>query len=172
VALGILAAYVVGLLLSLRLATIWRTNGQDGLELASAAARSQRVALGSSAASVQRPPARTRPSSASMATARFQMTLQELTTSLAADLPVVVGLNNGQLGTVHQWQSLFYAERLSQVDLRRAMPDFAAIARGYGALRFAVRTLGGGARFGRDRHQCRPACLCGDPQRDPGDGCV
>jgi acetolactate synthase-1/2/3 large subunit len=73
----------------------------------------------------------------------FQMTLQELATSVAADLPVVVViLNNGQLGMVHQWQSLFYAERLSQVDLRAAMPDFVAIARGYGALGFAVHTAG------------------------------
>jgi acetolactate synthase I/II/III large subunit len=73
----------------------------------------------------------------------FQMTLQELATAVSGELPVIVViLNNGQLGMVHQWQSMFYAERLSQVDLRAAMPDFAMIARGYGALGFTVRDFG------------------------------
>ena len=71
----------------------------------------------------------------------FQMTLQELATSVAADLPVIVVIvNNGQLGMVHQWQSMFYDDRLSHVDLRPGMPDFAAIARGFGALGHTVRT--------------------------------
>lgn len=72
----------------------------------------------------------------------FQMTLQELATSVASGLPVIVVIvNNAQLGMVHQWQSLFYAERLSQVDLSAHQPDFAAIARGYGALGFTVRDM-------------------------------
>ncbi len=35
-------------------------------------------------------------------------------------------INNGNLGMVRQWQSLFYAERYSQTDLaniRTAIPD-------------------------------------------------
>ena len=71
----------------------------------------------------------------------FQMTLQELATAVSAKLPVVVVvLNNGQLGMVYQWQTMFYAERLSEVDLTAEMPDLAAIARGFGALGFTVRT--------------------------------
>jgi acetolactate synthase-1/2/3 large subunit len=71
----------------------------------------------------------------------FEMTLQELHTSLAEQLPVIVViLNNGYLGMVHQWQDMFYAGRLSHVDISDAIPDFAAVARGYGALGFTVRS--------------------------------
>ena len=71
----------------------------------------------------------------------FPMTLQELSTSVASELPVtVVILNNGHLGMVHQWQDMFYDERLSHVDLSRGMPDYAAIARGFGAFGYTVTT--------------------------------
>jgi acetolactate synthase-1/2/3 large subunit len=71
----------------------------------------------------------------------FEMTLQELHTSLAERLPVIVVIvNNGHLGRVRQWQDMFYDERLSQVDLSAAMPDFAALARGYGALGFTAHS--------------------------------
>ena len=72
----------------------------------------------------------------------FLMTLQELATSVAADLPVVVVIiNNGQLGMVHQWQTMFHDARLCQVDLSQAQPDFTEIARGFGALGFVARDL-------------------------------
>ncbi len=71
----------------------------------------------------------------------FQMTAQELVTSARAKLPVVVViLNNRRLGMVHQWQTLFHDERLSEVDLSRAMPDFEGLARSYGALAATVHT--------------------------------
>jgi acetolactate synthase I/II/III large subunit len=64
----------------------------------------------------------------------FQMTLQELATAVAAGIAVtVIILNNGQLGMVDQWQTMFYDQRRSQSDLRAGMPSFATIARGYGA---------------------------------------
>jgi acetolactate synthase-1/2/3 large subunit len=71
----------------------------------------------------------------------FQMTLQELATAVAEQLPVIVAiLNNGRLGMVHQWQSMFYGGRVSASDLRAGMPHFATIARGFGALGFEVET--------------------------------
>lgn len=71
----------------------------------------------------------------------FQMTCQELTTATMADLPViVVVLNNGSLGMVSQWQTMFYAGRLSHVDLGMEMPDLKTIARGHHALAATVRT--------------------------------
>lgn len=71
----------------------------------------------------------------------FEMTLHELHTSLAERLPVIVViLNNGHLGMVYQWQDMYYDGRLSHVDLADAMPDFAAVARAYGALGFTVRS--------------------------------
>jgi acetolactate synthase I/II/III large subunit len=72
----------------------------------------------------------------------FQMTIQELATAVALELPVItVIINNGHLGMVRQWQSMFYGGRLSDVDLAPGMPHFAAIARGFGACGFEVRDL-------------------------------
>jgi len=70
----------------------------------------------------------------------FQMTPQELATAVAERLPVVVViLNNGGLGMVHQWQSMFYEGRLSHVDLSEPT-DCALVARGFGAAGFTVRS--------------------------------
>ncbi|HYV14787.1 MAG TPA: biosynthetic-type acetolactate synthase large subunit [Conexibacter sp.] len=70
----------------------------------------------------------------------FQMTPQELATAVAERLPVIVViLNNGGLGMVHQWQTMFYEQRLSHVDLSEPT-DCALVARGFGAAGFTVRT--------------------------------
>jgi acetolactate synthase-1/2/3 large subunit len=72
----------------------------------------------------------------------FQMTLQELATAAALALPVIVVIvNNGNLGMVRQWQSMFYDGRLCDVDLADGMPDFAAVARGFGAVGVQVSDL-------------------------------
>jgi acetolactate synthase I/II/III large subunit len=69
----------------------------------------------------------------------FQMTGQELATSVLEELPIVVVIiNNGYLGMVRQWQDMFFEERFSQVSLTHAVPDYAALARAYGALGFTV----------------------------------
>lgn len=69
----------------------------------------------------------------------FQMTGQELATSVLEDLPiVVVVVNNGYLGMVRQWQDMFFKERLSQVDLTHHVPDYARLAEAYGAVGFTV----------------------------------
>jgi acetolactate synthase I/II/III large subunit len=69
----------------------------------------------------------------------FQMTCQELATAVLEELPIVVVLvNNGYLGMVRQWQDMFYGERFSQIRLTQALPDYAALARAYGAAGFTV----------------------------------
>jgi acetolactate synthase I/II/III large subunit len=69
----------------------------------------------------------------------FQMTCQELATSVLEDLPIVVVLvNNGALGMVRQWQDMFFDERFSQVELTHHVPDYAALAEAYGARGFTV----------------------------------
>ncbi|HEX5147255.1 MAG TPA: thiamine pyrophosphate-dependent enzyme, partial [Conexibacter sp.] len=69
----------------------------------------------------------------------FQMTAQELAAAVAEELRVlVVILNNGGLGMVHQWQTMFYEQRLSHVDLSEPT-DCALVARGFGAAGFTVR---------------------------------
>ena len=71
----------------------------------------------------------------------FQMTSQELATAVLEELPIVVVLvNNGYLGMVRQWQDMFFEERFSQIHLTHAVPDYAALARAYGALAFTVET--------------------------------
>jgi acetolactate synthase-1/2/3 large subunit len=69
----------------------------------------------------------------------FQMTSQELATAVLEDLPIVtVIVNNGYLGMVNQWQSMFFDERRSHVHLTHAVPDYAALAEAYGAAGFTV----------------------------------
>jgi acetolactate synthase I/II/III large subunit len=69
----------------------------------------------------------------------FQMTAQELATAVLEDLPIVtVVVNNGYLGMVQQWQSMFFEQRHSHVHLTHAIPDYAALARAYGAEGFTV----------------------------------
>jgi acetolactate synthase-1/2/3 large subunit len=62
----------------------------------------------------------------------FQMSLPELSTLAGCHLPVkIVVMNNGHLGMVRQWQTLFYNNRLSAVELSN-FPDAAKLAAAYG----------------------------------------
>jgi acetolactate synthase-1/2/3 large subunit len=71
----------------------------------------------------------------------FQMTQQELATSVLEELPiVVVVVNNGYLGMVRQWQDMFFEERFSQIHLTHAVPDYAALARAYGGVGLTVES--------------------------------
>jgi len=68
----------------------------------------------------------------------FQMTNQELATCAIEGIPIKVAvINNGNLGMVRQWQTLFYGERYSQTDLgthKHRIPDFKMLAEAYGCL--------------------------------------
>ncbi|GLE50561.1 acetolactate synthase large subunit [Mycobacterium montefiorense] len=68
----------------------------------------------------------------------FQMTNQELATCAIEGVPIKVALiNNGNLGMVRQWQSLFYEERYSQTDLAthsHRIPDFVKLAEALGCV--------------------------------------
>jgi acetolactate synthase I/II/III large subunit len=71
----------------------------------------------------------------------FQMTNQELATCAIEGIPIKVAIiNNGSLGMVRQWQTLFYNERYSNTDLHRTsekklagtrIPDFVKLAEAY-----------------------------------------
>jgi acetolactate synthase-1/2/3 large subunit len=70
----------------------------------------------------------------------FQMTCQELATSVSENLPIVVALiNNAHLGMVRQWQDLFHAQRRSQVYLGYELPDYVGLAEAYGCLGLRAR---------------------------------
>ncbi len=64
----------------------------------------------------------------------FGMNLNELATAVTYDLPVVIVLiNNGVLGMVRQWQTLFFGKRYSHTLLGRKT-DFVKLAEAFGAV--------------------------------------
>ena len=63
----------------------------------------------------------------------FGMCLQELATMVSQKLPIVIlVMNNGVLGMVRQWQTLFYEKHYSNTILKRKT-DFTALAKAFGA---------------------------------------
>jgi acetolactate synthase-1/2/3 large subunit len=73
----------------------------------------------------------------------FQMTNQELATCSIEGIPVKIAIiNNGNLGMVRQWQTLFYNERYSNTNLGdkktelqgTRVPDFVKLADAYGCI--------------------------------------
>jgi acetolactate synthase I/II/III large subunit len=68
----------------------------------------------------------------------FQMTNQELATCAIEGIPIKVAvINNGNLGMVRQWQTLFYDQRYSQTDLgthKHRIPDFVKLADALGCV--------------------------------------
>ena len=70
----------------------------------------------------------------------FGMNLNELATAVRYNVPIVILImNNGVLGMVRQWQTLFYNKHYSNTVLERKT-DFAAFAKAFGAEGEAVST--------------------------------
>lgn len=70
----------------------------------------------------------------------FGMNLNELATAVRYNIPIVVLImNNGVLGMVRQWQTLFYNKHYSNTVLNRKT-DFVALAKAFGADGEAVTT--------------------------------
>jgi acetolactate synthase-1/2/3 large subunit len=74
----------------------------------------------------------------------FQMTNQELATCALESIPIKVAvINNGNLGMVRQWQTLFYGERYSNTDLgthKHRIPDFVKLAEALGCVGLRCET--------------------------------
>ncbi|MFP4431298.1 MAG: biosynthetic-type acetolactate synthase large subunit [Spirochaetaceae bacterium] len=69
----------------------------------------------------------------------FQMTMSELATAVTNRLPIkILLINNHYLGMVRQWQSLFYDNRLSGVDLE-GNPNFVKLVEAYGGKGFRIK---------------------------------
>ncbi|GLP97926.1 acetolactate synthase 3 large subunit [Paraferrimonas sedimenticola] len=69
----------------------------------------------------------------------IQMNIQELSTALQYDTPVViVNLNNRFLGMVKQWQDMIYQGRHSH-SYMDSVPDFAKIAEAYGHVGMTIQ---------------------------------
>lgn len=70
----------------------------------------------------------------------FGMNLNEMATAVSTGVPVTVVLfNNGVLGMVRQWQTLFYGQRYSQTTLNRKT-DFVKLAEAFGAKGYRATT--------------------------------
>ena len=71
----------------------------------------------------------------------FRMNLTELSTIGYYGIPVIIVIfNNGTLGMVRQWQTLFFGHRYSQTTLDRG-PDFMKLADAYGLSGTRVNTV-------------------------------
>ena len=71
----------------------------------------------------------------------FRMNSNELATMQHYGIPVVIlVMNNGGLGMVRQWQTVFYGKRYSQTNLDRG-PDFSKLADAYGLKGYSVCSL-------------------------------
>ena len=69
----------------------------------------------------------------------IQMTIQEMATMVEYGLPVITCIiNNQYLGMVRQWQTMFYENHLSAVDLMGGTPDFVKLAEAYGGIGMRV----------------------------------
>lgn len=71
----------------------------------------------------------------------FGMNLNELATAVSNNVPLVILiLNNGVLGMVRQWQTLFFDKHYSQTTLNRKT-DFVKLAEAFGAEGFRVYNI-------------------------------
>ncbi len=72
----------------------------------------------------------------------FGMNLNELATAVANRVPLVILLlNNGVLGMVRQWQTLFFDKHYSNTMLDKRQTDFVALAHAFGAEASRALTL-------------------------------
>ncbi|MFA6805502.1 MAG: biosynthetic-type acetolactate synthase large subunit [Candidatus Methanomethylophilaceae archaeon] len=89
----------------------------------------------------------------------LQMVIQELATSVAENLPVVICLlNNGWLGMVRQHQKFFWNKRYSGVELGDD-PDFCMIAKAYGAVGIPVEKPGEIKDALKEAVDCGKTCI-------------
>ncbi len=71
----------------------------------------------------------------------FRMNMNELATASRYNIPIIeVVINNGVLGMVRQWQTLFYGKRYSQTILEDAV-DYCKVAEGLGCAAFKITDM-------------------------------
>ena len=89
----------------------------------------------------------------------FGMNLNELATAVTYNVPLtIVLLNNGVLGMVRQWQTLFFGERYSNTVLGRKT-NFAKLADAFGAESFTVDNPESFRDAFKKASECNGPCL-------------
>ena len=69
----------------------------------------------------------------------FGMNLNELATAVSHNVPVIIVIvNNGVLGMVRQWQTLFFNKHYSNTVLTNRKTDFVKLAEAFGAVGYRV----------------------------------
>ena len=69
------------------------------------------------------------------------MNLNELVTATTHNIPVIIVImNNGVLGMVRQWQTLFFGKRYSNTVLAERKTDFVKLADAFGAVGMRATT--------------------------------
>ncbi len=72
----------------------------------------------------------------------FGMNLNELATSVSHNIPIIIVLmNNGVLGMVRQWQTLFFSKRYSATVLGNRKTDFVKVAEAFGAVGYRAHNI-------------------------------
>ena len=71
----------------------------------------------------------------------FGMNLNELVTATTYNIPIIIVImNNGVLGMVRQWQTLFFGRRYSNTVLAERKTDFVKLAEAFGAVGMRATT--------------------------------
>jgi acetolactate synthase I/II/III large subunit len=99
----------------------------------------------------------------------FQMTNQELATCALEGIPVKVAIiNNGSLGMVRQWQTLFYNERYSNTDLHLAGGSGPSAAGGQAGPAAAGGQASSAAAGGQASSAVPPGSTAAEPKKLTG----
>ena len=90
----------------------------------------------------------------------FGMNLNELATAVANKVPLVILLlNNGVLGMVRQWQTLFFQKHYSNTLLDARQTDFVKLAEAFGATGIRATTLEELDQALTDAFKCDGPCV-------------
>lgn len=88
------------------------------------------------------------------------MNIQELATANEYGICVInIILNNGFLGMVRQWQSMFYEERFSSTNLKNLAPDFVKLAQAFGGKGYKCKSKDEFRHALRDAMESNKVCI-------------
>ena len=90
----------------------------------------------------------------------FHMNCNEMATAVSNNIPlVVVLLNNGTLGMVRQWQTLFYGQRYSATNTGVRQTNFTALAEAFGAKGYLCNTPAEFEKAIKESFDAKSPCL-------------
>ena len=89
----------------------------------------------------------------------FHMNMNELAVAVSNQISVIIlVMNNGVLGMVHQWQRLFYQERYAYTEIHRAT-DFVKLAEAFGAVGMRLKERSDIEQTLKAALECKKPCV-------------